>query len=43
MARTFALDAVPVRDLPLGVLLVPTLRFDVWMFQLVVIISEDVF
>jgi len=43
MPRTFALDAVPVRNLPLCVLLVPTLRFDVWVFQLVVVISEDVF
>jgi nitrate reductase NapE component len=43
MARTFALDAVPVCNLPLSVLLVPTLRFDVWMFQLVMVISEDVF
>ena len=43
MARTFALNAVPVRDLPFCVLFVPTLRFDVWMFQLVVVISEDIF
>ena len=43
MPRTFALDAVPVPNLPLSVLLVPTFRFDVWVFQLVVVISEDVF
>jgi hypothetical protein len=43
MPHTFALDAVPVRDLPLCVFFVPTLWFDVWVFQLVVVISEDIF
>jgi hypothetical protein len=43
MPRTFALDTIPARNLPFSVLLVPTLRPDVWMLQLVVVIAKDVF
>ena len=41
--RTFTLDAVPVRCFPLGTLLVPAFRSNIWMFQLLVIIAEDIF
>jgi hypothetical protein len=43
MPRAFALDAVTVCDFVLRILLVPTLRSDVWVLQLVVVIPEDVF
>jgi hypothetical protein len=43
MPRTFALDAITVCDFVLRINLVPTVRSDVWVLQLVVVIPEDVF
>ena len=40
--RTLALDAISVRCFPLCILLIPTLGSNIWMFQFVVVIAEDV-
>lgn len=40
--RTFTLDAISVRNFLLYILLIPALRPDIWMLQLVVVIAEDV-
>jgi hypothetical protein len=40
--RTLALDAISVRYFPLRIFLVPTLGPNIWMFQFVVVVAEDV-